>query len=75
MISRALAFVLMGEVLGVFAAVFIGAMASGLLCGIFAQDPVVLGSVTTFVLVVSLCAAFWPAWSATDGTSRALRVI
>jgi predicted permease len=73
-ISRALVFVLIGEVLGIFAAVSIGGIASELLYGISARDPVVLGSVTTFVFVVSWCAAFWPAWSATDGSSRVLRV-
>ncbi len=74
-ISRALVFVLIGEVLGIFAAVCIGGIASELLYGISARDPVVLGSVTTFVFVVSWCAAFWPAWSATDGRSHVLRVL
>jgi putative ABC transport system permease protein len=74
-ISRALVFVLIGEALGIFAAVSAGGIASELLYGISARDPVVLGSVTTFVFVVSWCAAFWPAWSATDGSSRVLRVI
>ncbi len=74
-ISRALVFVLIGEVLGIFAAVSIGGIASELLYGISARDPVVLGSVTSFVFVVSWCAAFWPAWSATDGRSRVLRAI
>jgi putative ABC transport system permease protein len=74
-ISRALVFVVIGEVVGLFAAVSIGGIASELLYGISARDPIVLGSVTTFVFVVSWCAAFLPAWSATNGSSRALRAI
>jgi hypothetical protein len=68
-----LVFVVIGEVLGVFADVSIGELASELLYRISARDPIVLGSVTIFVLVVSTCAAFWPAWSATGGGSHALR--
>jgi ABC-type antimicrobial peptide transport system permease subunit len=74
-VSRALVFVLIGEGLGVYAAVSIGGLASELLYGISARDPVVLGSVTSFVFFVSACAASWPAWSATDGSSRGLRVL
>jgi predicted permease len=72
-ISRVLVFVVIGEGLGIFAAVFIAGLASELLYGISARDPLVLGSVTIFVFVVSSCAAFWPAWSATGGGSQALR--
>ncbi|HJS74896.1 MAG TPA: hypothetical protein VJ921_11460 [Vicinamibacteria bacterium] len=57
------------------AAVAIGGIASELLYGISARDPVVLGSVATFVFVVSWWAAFWPAWSATDGRSHVLRSV
>ena len=74
-IYRALVFVFIGEVLGIFAAVAIGGVASELFYGISARDPVVLGSVATFVFVVSWWAAFWPAWSATARGSRVLRVL
>jgi predicted permease len=74
MISRALVFVLLGEVVGIFVAVFLGGFASELLYGISARDPVVLGSVTAFVFLVSCWAAFWPAWSATALRSHVLRV-
>jgi ABC-type antimicrobial peptide transport system permease subunit len=73
--SRALVFVLIGEVLGVFAAISIGGIASELLYGIEPGDPAVLGSVTAFVFLVSWWAAFWPAWSATTGRSHVLRVL
>lgn len=74
-ISRALVFVFIGEMLGIFAAVSIGRIASELLYDISARDPVVLGSVTAFVFMVSWCAAFWPAWSSTAGRSHVLRVL
>jgi predicted permease len=74
-ISRALVFVLMGEALGMLAAISIGGFASELLYGVSARDPVVLGSVATFVFLVSWWAAFWPAWSATAGRSLGLRVL
>jgi ABC-type antimicrobial peptide transport system permease subunit len=72
-VARVLLFVVIGEVLGIFLAVSTASFASELLYGISARDPFVLGSVTSFVFVVSCCAAFWPAWSATGGGSHALR--
>jgi putative ABC transport system permease protein len=71
LISRTLGFVLLGEVFGVFAVTWLGAMASELLYGITPGDPVVLGSVTAFVFGASLCAGFWPAWSAVDANPNA----
>jgi ABC-type antimicrobial peptide transport system permease subunit len=71
-VARVLLFVVIGEVLGALAAVFIDGFASELLYGISSGDPFVLGSVTSFVFVISCCAAFWPAWSATR-SSHALR--
>ena len=73
-VFRPLVFVLIGEVLGVLTAISIGGIASELLYGISSRDPVVLSSVTTFVFMVSCWAAFCPAWSATAGRSRVLRV-
>jgi predicted permease len=71
LISHTLGFVVIGEVLGVFAVTWLGAMASELLYGVAPRDPVVLGAVTAFVFGVSLCAGLWPAWSAVDGDSSA----
>jgi ABC-type antimicrobial peptide transport system permease subunit len=71
LIARKLCFVVIGEVLGAFAVIWLGAMASELLYGVVLGDPVVLGSVTAFVFGVSLCAGLWPAWSAVDGDSSA----
>jgi predicted permease len=66
-ISKTMGFVLMGEVLGVVLAAWLGTRASELLYGVSPRDPVVLGAVTAFVFSVSVCAAFWPAWLAADG--------
>jgi hypothetical protein len=64
MIARTLGFVLVGEVIGVVAVSSRGKIASGLLYGVSASDPVVLGVVAGFLFIVSLWAGFWPAWSA-----------
>ena len=73
-ISRTLVFVVIGESLGIFAAVFLAGLASELLYGVSAREPVVLASVGALVFTVSLWAAFWPAWKATGRGHHTLRV-
>jgi len=69
-IARTLMFVAFGAALGVMAAVVIGSLATELLYETSPREPAVLGGVAAFVFIVSSWSAFWPAWSATGGTSR-----
>jgi ABC-type antimicrobial peptide transport system permease subunit len=64
MISRTLVLVLLGELLGACIVCALGRLGSELLYGISERDPLVLGSVSVFLFLVSLWSAFWPAWSA-----------
>ena len=64
LVSRTLGFVLIGESLGALAVFALGKLGSGLLYGVSVRDPLVLGSVAAFLLLISLGAAFLPAWSA-----------
>ena len=70
---RPLLFVLAGELIGLVAAVSVGAAASELLYNVSADDPVVLASVAAFVFVLSLWAAIWSALTATSKGHGALR--
>jgi len=64
MVSGTLGFVLIGEMLGASIVSALGKLYSGLLYGVSARDPLLLGSVVAFLFVVSLGASVWPAWSA-----------
>ena len=64
MVYRALVLVLAGEAVGVCCIAGLGRLGSELLYGVSARDPMILGSVLTFLFVVSLGAALWPAWAA-----------
>jgi putative ABC transport system permease protein len=74
MVSRTLAFVLMGEWLGASIVSALGKLDSALLYGVSARDPLVLGSVAAFLFIVSLGAAIWPAWSAASGDPKYLLI-
>jgi len=63
--------VLMGELLGAAIVSALGNMDSEVLYGVSARDPVVLGSMAAFLFMVSLGAAFWPAWSAAGSDPKA----
>jgi putative ABC transport system permease protein len=69
-VSGTLKFVLLGETLGALVIFALGNLASDLLYGVSARDPLILGSVAVFLLVVSFGAALWPAWSATADRNR-----
>jgi putative ABC transport system permease protein len=64
MISGPLVFVLAGEVFGALMVYAFGKLGSRLLYGVSARDPLLLGSVTAFLFIVSMGAALWPAWTA-----------
>jgi predicted permease len=59
-----LIFVLAGEAVGLCCIAGLGKLGSELLYGVSPRDPVILGSVLTFLFVVSLGAAVGPAWVA-----------
>src|ERR1700730_6040095 len=61
-VYRALIFVLAGEAVGLCCIAGLGRLGSELLYGVSPRDPVILGSVVTFLFVVSLGAAVGPAW-------------
>jgi putative ABC transport system permease protein len=71
-VSRTLAFALMGESLGAAIVFVLGKPDSELLYGVSARDPMVLGSVVTLLFIISLGAALWPAWSAAHSDPQAL---
>lgn len=64
MVSRTLMLVLIGELLGALIVSTLSRVGSELFYGVSAGDPLVLGSVATFLFTASLGAALWPAWSA-----------
>ena len=64
MVSSTLGLVLIGEMLGAAIVSALAKLYSGLLYGVSARDPLLLGSVVAFLFVVSLGASVWPAWSA-----------
>jgi len=63
-LSGTLILVVAGESVGVLAVAALARADASLLYGVSAGDPLVLGSVAAFLLIVSLAAAFGPAWSA-----------
>ena len=64
MVSFALVFVLAGEAVGLVCAVAVGRLAPELLYGVSPRDLRILGPVLAFLFLVSLAAAFGPAWIA-----------
>ncbi len=75
-VSGTLGLVLIGEALGIGGAAAAGSAASNLLYGVSPHDPIILASIGAFLFLVSLIAAFWPAWIAAGGRSHtSLRVI
>lgn len=68
--GRALAFVVAGELAGLVAAVAAGRAAASLLYTVDAADPRILGSVFTFLFVVSAAAALQPSWRAAGRDPR-----
>ena len=67
MVSRTVRFAGLGLALGTSAVAGLGTLGAELLRGTSARDPVVLSSVAVFLFLVSLSAAFWPAWNGTRG--------
>ncbi|HLX42778.1 MAG TPA: ADOP family duplicated permease [Bryobacteraceae bacterium] len=63
-VAGTLAFVVMGELFGTFAVSAFGNLGSGVLYGVTAHNPLILGSVALFLFLVSLGSAGVPAWSA-----------
>jgi putative ABC transport system permease protein len=63
-VYRALVYVLAGEAVGLGCIAGLGRFASELIYGVSPRDPMILGSVLTFLFVVSLVSALWPAWAA-----------
>ncbi len=72
MVSRTVGLVLVGEFLGACVIFALGRLGSELLYGVSARDPLVLGSVAVFLFIVSVGAAFWPAWSAASDPKASL---
>jgi putative ABC transport system permease protein len=64
MVAFALLFVLAGEGVGLGCALAVGTLAAELLYGVSPRDPLILGPVLAFLFLVSLAAAFGPAWIA-----------
>jgi putative ABC transport system permease protein len=79
MISRTLVFVALGEAFGAGTLFVVATFGSDLvfgvsLFGVSPGNPLILASVSTFLFLVSLGAALWPAWSAAGSdTKGALR--
>jgi ABC-type antimicrobial peptide transport system permease subunit len=71
MVSGTLWFGLIGEMLGASIVSALGKLYSGLLYGVSARDPLLLGSVVAFLFITSLGAALWPAWSAASRDPQA----
>src|SRR6202035_1542177 len=74
MVSATLGSVLIGEALGALAVLGITRLAADLFYGVSSRDPVVVGSVATFLFAVSMFAGIWPAWRvASCGPASVLR--
>ena len=71
MMLRPLGAVLLGELAGIPATVWLATVASELLYRVTPRDPAVLGAVALFVFGVSLGAGLWPAWCALNGEAAA----
>ena len=65
LVSRTIRFSGAGLALGASALAALGTLGSDVLHGTSARDPFVLAPVAAFLFLVSLGAAFWPAWDAT----------
>ena len=75
MVSRTLRFAGFGLAVGTVAVAALGTLGSEAMHGTSARDPFVLTSVAVFLFLVSLSAAFWPAWRATrDHRGTSIRV-
>jgi putative ABC transport system permease protein len=72
MVAGTLAFVLAGEALGAVIVFTLGNLAAGLLYGVSARDPFVLGSAAFLLFLISSIAAFWPAWSAAGDDPKSM---
>ena len=72
-VARTLRFALLGEALGLCAAVLLYRRIAEVLYGVASYSPALLGVVMGLVFSVSLCASFWPAWSAVDKDSIDVR--
>lgn len=66
MVVRTVQFAGLGLALGTSAVAAFGTLGSDVLHGTSPRDPIVLTSVVAFLFLVSLGAAFWPAWHATQ---------
>jgi putative ABC transport system permease protein len=71
MVSGTLGLVWIGEALGASIVSALGKLYSGRLYGVSPPDPLLLGSVTAFLFIVSSGAALWPAWSAASRDAQA----
>ncbi|WP_321472379.1 ADOP family duplicated permease [uncultured Paludibaculum sp.] len=69
--GSALAFVVIGELLGLVAAAAAGRAATDLLYTVKPSDPLVLAAVFAFLFLVSTAAAIQPAWTAARRDPRA----
>ena len=75
MVSRTVRYACFGLALGTAAVATLGNLGSEVLHGTSARDPFVLVSVAAFLFLVSLGAAFWPAWIAIrDNRGTSIRV-
>ena len=63
-VGATIAFVLIGEIAGLAASLFLGRAVSGLLYAIKPDDPLAIAFVLACVLIVSTAAASIPAWIA-----------
>jgi putative ABC transport system permease protein len=70
MVAGTLGFVAIGEVLGAGVVFALGKLGSELFYGVSPRDPLILGSVTAFLFMISLGAALWPAWSMAGGDPK-----
>ena len=61
MISRTLVFVVLGEAFGAGTVFVLAAFGTELVFGVSPRNPLILSSVSTFLFLVSLRAALWPA--------------
>jgi putative ABC transport system permease protein len=72
-VSRTLRFALLGEAIGLCVAVLLYQRIAELLYGVAGHSPALLCIAAGLVFIVSLCASFWPAWSAVDKDSIDVR--
>jgi predicted permease len=70
LVGATLGFVILGQLAGVAGVLLIGRSVSELLYAVNPGDPILLSSVLAFLFVVSVLAAFLPAWVATGREPR-----